>query len=101
MKNLAFAIAFALLALTIPASAAEVPEAALAMEIFQLPQTEEPVAATPLKIKLPCSFIEGTSCPYAGNTQTCYDVCGYSVSCTCTASSPNPNYRFWRCGWQC
>ena len=101
MKNLALAVAFALLALTIPASAAEVPEAAPATEVFQLPQTEEPVAVTPLKIRLPCSFIEETSCPYAGNTQTCYDVCGYAVSCTCTASSPNPNYRFWRCGWQC
>lgn len=98
MKRFAFVAAFAFLALTIPASAAEVSEAAPATTLQQL-ETENFLAS--LKIKMPCSFIEGTSCPYAGNTQTCYDVCGYAVSCTCTAYSPNPNYRFWRCGWQC
>ena len=103
MKNFAFLVAFALLALTVPASAAETSsKAAPAATLEQ--QTEGPL---PLlwKIKPPlvqrCYMVQGTSCTTAGATMSCTDACSNNLSCTCVYYYSNPSVKFWNCDLEC
>jgi hypothetical protein len=98
MKNLALLVAFALLALAVPASAAEISEAPPATTLEQ--QTSGPVA--PLQMIPPlipyCSAVNGTSCTTVGATKRCTDVCSSQLSCTCTSFGGT---KFWYCDQEC
>lgn len=109
MKNFALVIAFALLA-TVPASAAEISTATPATPALEqlTPGTTPQFAAT---IKRPvlvpyCSAVQGTSCPAAGATTACTDVCHNQLSCTCYNIYAPPYYitvigRYWGCDYEC
>jgi len=109
MKNFALVIAFVLLA-AVSASAAEISKAAPAT-----PALEQPTQGAPLlfeaNFKVPvltpyCSSLHGTSCPAAGATTACTDVCHNQLSCTCYNIYAPPYYvtvvgRYWYCDYEC
>jgi hypothetical protein len=102
MKNFALLVALALLALTVPASAAEISKAAPATTLGQ--QTGGVVPPFELKFRplTPrCSAAQGTSCTTAGATMGCTDVCNNQLSCTCSYNYSNPSVLFWNCDWEC
>jgi hypothetical protein len=106
MKKLALLIAVALLALTVPAAAAEVseavPEAAPVAPVQQ--QIGEPLplllAIGPAPVFTPyCHTIHGTTCTaQVGAKRSCTDVCGNNLSCTCTAYAGK---KYWWCQYEC
>ena len=106
MKNFALVIAFALLA-TVPASAAEISQAAPATPALELPaQIPAPVFDGPKPLAPYCSTLQGTSCPAAGATTACTDVCHNQLSCTCYNIYAPPYYitvigRYWGCDYEC
>jgi hypothetical protein len=93
MKNLAFVFAFVLLALALPASAADISTTAPA------PTLEKQIEGPPppielIKILLPyCSTIQG-SCSPNGSTTPCTDICSNQLSCTCYN-------HLWYCNLEC
>ncbi len=105
MKYFALVVAFALLALTIPASAAEISaEISKAAPATTLdPQIEGRVQ--PLEMIRPflqyCSAVQGTSCTTIGSKMGCTDSCSNQLSCTCTYYYSNPSVHFWNCDWEC
>jgi hypothetical protein len=107
MKNFALGIAFALLA-TVSASAAEISKAAPATPPHeQLTQGTTPLFEANFKEITPyCSTLQGTSCPVAGATTACTDVCNNQLSCTCYNIYAPPYYitvtgRYWGCDYEC
>ena len=105
MKKVAFLVAFALLALTLPASAAEVPEAPEAapvelLEVAPAMTPQQPIEQPdPLfKIVPFCWTVQGTSCTAVGSTKRCTDVCGSQLSCTCINFG---GQRYWNCQIEC
>jgi hypothetical protein len=101
MKNFALVVAFALLAVTVPASAAEMSKAAPTTTLEQRIEGWVP----PLELIKPplverCYAVHGTSCTSLGSTKACTDVCSNQLSCTCTYFS-NPNVWFWFCDQEC
>lgn len=103
MKKFAFLVAFALLALTLPMSAVETPEAVPAAPVVTLQEQIEGPATPLMLIKPPipipfCWQVQGTSCPQVGATKACTDVCSNQLSCTCVAWS---GQRFWNCQQEC
>jgi hypothetical protein len=104
MKKFALVLAFALLPLAVPASAAEISKVAPATTPEQ--QIKGPVAPVEMMYPLPpliqyCSVVQGTSCTTVGSTKACTDVCGDQLSCTCSYYYSNPNVHFWDCDWEC
>jgi hypothetical protein len=106
MKNFALVIAFALLA-TVPASAAEISTAAPATPTLeQLAPGTTPQFTAIIKEPVPyCSTLQGTSCPVAGATTACTDVCQNQLSCTCYNIYAPPYYitvtgRYWGCDYE-
>ena len=113
MKNLALLIAFVVLALAAPVSAAEDATFAPAMALEQQAegpaapattldqQTEGPVAPLfmiPQLIQY-CSVVHGTVCTQAvGTKKSCTDVCHNNLSCTCTAWN---GAKYWYCQQEC
>ncbi len=105
MKNFALMIAFALLA-TVQASAAEISTAAPAtptLEQLTPGRTPQFAAFRPVPY---CSTVQGTSCPAAGATTACTDVCHSQLSCTCYNIYAPPYYiivigRYWGCDYEC
>ncbi len=74
MKNFALVIAFALLA-AVPVSAAEILPATPAMTPAQQSQEVIPLFAGIVLPPPRCYTLDGTSCPTAGATKACTDVC--------------------------
>jgi hypothetical protein len=101
MKYFAFVIAFALLALAAPASAAEISKAASATTLQQ--QIEgRPAPLELFRQPIPrCSAIQGTSCTSVGSTTPCTDVCNNQLSCTCSYYYSTPIQQLWNCDWEC
>jgi hypothetical protein len=101
MKNFAFAVALALLAVALPASAAETSSATPLMTPVQ--QIEGPVQPIDLShlIRPFCWTLQGTSCTTPGETRSCTDVCGSNLSCTCDYYISNPSVKFWNCMAEC
>jgi hypothetical protein len=104
MKSFTFVVAFALLPLAAPASAAEISKVAPAPTLEQA--TEGPVAPVERMYPPPplierCSVVQGTSCTTVGSTKACTDVCNNQLSCTCSYYYSNPNVHFWDCDWEC
>jgi hypothetical protein len=107
MKNFALVIAFALLA-AVPASAAEICKAAPATTLGQQTQEAIPLFAGLIKpVPVPrCYTLDGTSCPAAGATTACTDVCHNNLSCTCYNYYGGPYNttflgRYWDCYDEC
>jgi len=108
MKNFALGIAFVLFT-TVSASAAEMSTAAPATPTLeQLTQGTTPLLfETKFKEITPyCSTLQGTSCPTAGATTACTDVCNNQLSCTCYNVYGPPYYttvigRYWGCDYEC
>jgi hypothetical protein len=101
-----FTFAFVLLALAIPASAAEISTAAPAMT----PVQQAVGTVTPLELGskiLPprCWTLQGTSCSSFGSTTACTDDCQNRLSCSCTYyyTYPygHPSDLFWNCSLEC
>jgi hypothetical protein len=101
MKSFAFVIAFALLALAVPASAAEISNVATTTTLLQ--QIEgRPAPLELFRQPIPyCSAVQGTSCTTLGATMGCTDVCNDQLSCTCTSLYSNPSARIWNCSVEC
>lgn len=102
MKNFAFVVAVALLALAVPASAGEISEAAFLTTLAQ--QIEAPLSPidqgiTPFPPVPSCDNVNSLSCSRAGATTVCLDGCGRQVSCVCTTHVGT--LKYWSCGWQC
>lgn len=108
MKNFVLVVAFALLA-TVPALAAEISKAApTTPALEQQAQGTTPVfEANFIRMPTPyCSTLQGTSCPTAGTTTACTDVCNNQLSCTCYNVYGPPYYttivgRYWYCDYEC
>jgi hypothetical protein len=102
MKSFAFMVAFALLALTVPASAAEISTAAPVTleQLFEGPAPLE-MGKPPLVIVPYCWTVHGTSCTEIGATRACTDVCSSQLSCTCTYDYSNPSVWYWYCDLEC
>ncbi|HZF13158.1 MAG TPA: hypothetical protein VFE33_30570 [Thermoanaerobaculia bacterium] len=99
MKNFAFVVAFVLLSLAVPASAAEIAKAAPAATVQA--QTPAPLPWLEMGIKpllQRCSLVQGTSCPTVGATMACTDACNDQLSCTCIFFN---GVRFWDCLVEC
>ncbi|HYH45462.1 MAG TPA: hypothetical protein VEG34_07220 [Thermoanaerobaculia bacterium] len=87
MKYLALLVAVALLALAVPASAAEVSPASTAASAAPLELPAEgqftPIdllIITPIQY---CSSVHGTSCPARSGPRSCTDVCQNQLRCDC------------------
>lgn len=95
MKKLALLVAFALLPLAIPASAADVSSETPTTAVEQ--QTEGPVAPVMLVAALApyCSTLQGISCTPTVSTRSCTDVWYNKLSCTCTSA------HVWSCSAGC
>jgi hypothetical protein len=111
MKKLALVIAFALLA-SVSVSAAEISQAAPVTPAASA--LEQQVQGTPplffeanFRPPVPrCYTVDGTSCPAAGATTPCTDVCNNALSCTCYNTYAPPYYiivtgHYWRCLQEC
>jgi hypothetical protein len=106
MKNFALVAAFALLASTVPASAAEISgESSKVAPATTLEQQLEGRVAPLELIKPPliqrCWMVQGTSCTTIGATMGCTDSCSNNLSCTCVYYYSNPSVWFWNCDWEC
>ncbi len=109
MKNFVLVIAFALLA-TVSASAAEISTTAAATPALEQ-TTQGPLPLFDANFKVPvltpyCSALHGTSCPAAGATTPCTDVCHNQLSCTCYNIYAPPYYvivtgHYWYCDYEC
>jgi hypothetical protein len=105
MKKFALVLAFVLLA-TVPVSAAEISKAAPATTpLLQQIQGTPPLFKGPHLIPR-CSSLDGTSCPSAGATTACTDVCNNQLSCTCYNVYAPPYYvtvigHYWSCDQEC
>jgi hypothetical protein len=102
MKSFALMVAVALLAFAVPASAAEISEAAFLTTLAQ--QIEAPLppidlGLTPVPVTPSCDNVNSLACPRAGATTVCLDGCGHQVSCTCYTYVGT--LKYWSCGWQC
>ena len=105
MKNFALAIAFALLA-AVPAPAAEIFKAAPAMTPANQTQEAIPLFGRPIQPVPYCHTLHGNSCPTAGATRACTDVCNNNLSCTCYNFYGGPYGttflgRYWVCDYEC
>jgi curli biogenesis system outer membrane secretion channel CsgG len=113
MKKLALVIAFVLLA-AVSASAAEIsqtapatPAAASTPALEQLPGgTPPPLFMGPHQLTPRCYTLAYTSCPAAGATTACTDVCNNALSCTCYNTYAPPYYvivtgHYWYCNEEC
>ncbi|HEV7672350.1 MAG TPA: hypothetical protein VGS22_27845 [Thermoanaerobaculia bacterium] len=80
--KLALVLAFALLALSLPAAAAATAPVAASIQAPAADQVPNPefLRAT---ITYYCWYLDQTSCNSVGATQTCTDVCDYFYTCTC------------------
>lgn len=95
MKKFAFAVALMLLAVALPASAAETSSAApLMTPIQQIESPVQPILMGPVLIPY-CSTVQGTSCTTVGSTRSCTDACHNQLSCTCTS------LHRWNCLIEC
>lgn len=104
MKSFAFMAAFALLALAVPASAAETSTAAAPVtleQLFEGPAAPLEMGKPPLVIVPYCWTVHGTSCTEIGATRACTDVCSSQLSCTCTYDYSNPSVWYWYCDMEC
>jgi hypothetical protein len=101
MKNFALMVAFALLPLAVPASAAEISKAAPATTLEQITGQAPPLEMMRPPLTPYCSAVQGTSCTTVGATTPCTDVCSNQLSCTCGYNYSNPNVKFWNCDWEC
>jgi hypothetical protein len=102
MKYFALLVAVALLALAVPASAAENPTVSTVdlATIFEQPAEggqSTPIDLVPVLIPR-CSSVNGTSCPARSGPRSCTDVCHNQLSCTCIYYSGA--WR-WRCQQEC
>ena len=109
MKNFVLVIAFVLLA-AVSASAAEISQAAPAASptpaLEQLVGTPPPLFMGPHQLPPRCYTLQGTSCPAAGATTACTDVCNNALSCTCYNTYAPPYYvivtgHYWYCNEEC
>jgi len=107
MKRFALAVAFVLV-VTVPMSAAEIPQAAPATTpLLQQIQGAPSPRLMGIKPLTPyCSTLQGTSCPSAGATTPCTDVCHNQLSCTCYNIYAPPYYvtvigHAWSCDQEC
>lgn len=110
MKKLVLVIALVLLA-AVSASAAEnspapAAPAAPALALDQLTTEAAPLFLAVLKPIPYCSTLNGTSCPSAGATTSCTDVCHNNLSCTCYNYYGGPYGttflgRYWYCDYEC
>ncbi|HWM89411.1 MAG TPA: hypothetical protein VN493_01445 [Thermoanaerobaculia bacterium] len=110
MKNFALVIAFALLA-AVPASAASAAE--ISKPVPAMTPVKQTLEVIPLFQKGPiqpypprCYTLHGNSCPAAGATQACTDVCNNNLSCTCHNFYGGPYGttflgRYWVCDYEC
>jgi hypothetical protein len=94
MRKLALLMAFALFALTVPASAAEISQAAPAVTPEHQIEGPLPMLERVIKPIPRCSAVTGTCSP-TGSTMACTDACNNHLSCTCTAS------HTWFCQQEC
>jgi hypothetical protein len=107
MKKFALVVALVLLA-AVPVSAAEISQDAPATTALQQQvQGTIPLFAGIIKQPTPyCSTLQGTSCPSAGATTACTDVCNNQLSCTCYNVYAPPYYitvigHYWYCDYEC
>ena len=105
MKNFALVIAFALLA-AVPASAAETSKAAPAMTPANQTEAAMLMFQRPIQPIPYCHTLHGYSCPSAGATRACTDVCNNNLSCTCHNFYGGPYGttflgRYWVCDYEC
>ena len=106
MKKLALVTTLVLLA-TVSASAAEISTAAPATPALeQLTPGTAPLFKGIKPLVPYCSTLQGTSCPTAGATTACTDVCHNQLSCTCYNIYAPPYYvtvigRSWGCDYEC
>ena len=101
--KLALVLAFALLALSLPASAATAPTAAPAEASIQAPTADGALPFLDLAIKPIirfCDSVQGTTCGGSGATTTCTDVCGHRYTCTCSVGWPG-GPLVWHCPFTC
>ena len=107
MKKLVLVIALVFLA-GLPMFAAEnSPAQAVPAMTFDQQTTEAiPMLIGIIKPIQYCSTLHGTSCPSAGATTSCTDVCHNNLSCTCYNYYGGPYGttflgRYWYCDYEC